>query len=563
LIKGIDTYILPDAEEARQHYASVLEIIEGPLMNGMDTVGERFGQGKMFLPQVVKSARVMKKAVDYLQPFLEEELKHRGGTSSAGKILLATVKGDVHDIGKNIVKVVLACNNYQIIDLGVMVSAAKILEVAVTEQVDIIGLSGLITPSLHEMEHVAEQLDESNFQVPLLIGGATTSKEHTAIKIAPHYHQPVIHVPDASQSVGVVSALLSKARKADFVAREQQKTEDLRARYLSQKSIYSYRSLAEARANPVRLRTISDERYIPSFTGKRTLRNISIQQLRPYIDWTFFFYAWELRGKYPVIFKDVVMGEQAYELYTDANALLDKMEQEQLVGMEAQVAFYPVEPWGDDIGVFTDQEAEKPFSTFYCLRAQKREEEKPNKCLSDFIMSKEVLGRRDYMGFFAVTAGIGTDELAKKWEAGGDDYQALMLKLLSDRLAEAYAEYLHEWVRKELWGYAYNEQMSIDDMLKERYQGIRPAVGYPSLPDHSEKQTLFQLLDPEGEGAIQLTETYMMQPAASVSGYYFAHPQACYFDVGKLGGDQIVDYAQRKGIQPKMAERLLLKNLKQ
>lgn len=563
LIKGIDTYILPDAEEARQHYASVLEIIEGPLMNGMDTVGERFGQGKMFLPQVVKSARVMKKAVAYLQPFLEEELKHSGATSSAGKILLATVKGDVHDIGKNIVKVVLACNNYEIIDLGVMVSAAKILEVAVTEQVDIIGLSGLITPSLHEMEHVAEQLDESNFQVPLLIGGATTSKEHTAIKIAPHYQQPVIHVPDASQSVGVVSALLSNARKADFVAREQQKTEDLRARYFSQKPIYSYRSLAEARANPVRLRTLSDERYIPWFTGKRIIRNNTIQQLRPYIDWTFFFYAWELRGKYPAIFKDVVMGQQARVLYNDANALLDKMEQEQLVGMEAQVAFYPVEPHGDDIEVFTDQETEKPFCTFYCLRAQKREEEKPNKCLSDFIMSKEALGRRDYMGFFAVTAGIGTDELAKKWEAEGDDYQALMLKILSDRLAEAYAEYLHEWVRKELWGYASNEQVSIDDMLKERYQGIRPAVGYPSLPDHSEKQTLFQLLDPDGEGAIQLTETYMMQPAASVSGYYFAHPQACYFDVGKLEADQIADYAQRKGIRPKMAEHLLLKNLKQ
>ncbi len=563
LIKGIDKHIVADAEEARKQYNSILEIIEGPLMKGMDIVGERFGAGKMFLPQVVKSARVMKKAVGHLQPFLEAELKQGGTPSSAGKILLATVKGDVHDIGKNIVKVVLACNNYEIIDLGVMVPSPTILEVAKKEQVDIVGLSGLITPSLHEMEHVAQQLEEEGFQLPLLIGGATTSKEHTAVKIAPHYHQPVIHVRDASQSVGVVSALLSKTRKEAYVAKEQEKTEALREKFLNRKPTYRYCSLKEARANPIKLTASIDDAYIPSFTGRRRITDITVEQLRPYIDWTFFFYAWELRGKYPQIFEDVLMGKQARELFDDANELLDTLVRDELIGLEAQLAFYPVEPQGDDIAVFVDQEAKQPFATFYCLRSQKIQEGMPNKCLSDFILPKNVLGRRDYMGFFAVTGGIGTNELAKKWEAQGDDYQALLLKVISDRLAEAYAEYLHELVRKELWGYAPNETLSVEEMLKERYQGIRPAVGYPSLPDHSEKEMLFQLLDPRGDGAIELTESYMMQPAASVSGYYFAHPESVYFDLGKINTDQVADYAKRKGLSTEAVRQLLPKNLNQ
>lgn len=561
LIKGIDRYIQEDAEEARQTYNTILSIIEGPLMTGMDTVGKLFGEGKMFLPQVVKSARVMKKAVNYLQPYLEEELKHGGTAAKAGKVILATVKGDVHDIGKNIVKVVLACNNYDIIDLGVMVPMDKILAEVKSEGADVLGLSGLITPSLHEMEHVAEQLQEQGCQLPLLIGGATTSKEHTAVKIAPKYSHPVIHVRDASQSVGVVSALLSKDRRGAFVDDIVSKYDKIRARMASGRQSSTFLSLDEARQNPVVLQEDLSEKYKPNFVGLKVLTDVGVDVLRPYIDWTFFFYAWELRGKYPAIFDDVLMGEQAKQLYDDANKMLDVIATDNLLTTEGRVAIYPVEPVGDDVDVFADEQRQEPLFRFFFLRNQKWQEDFPNKCLRDFLYTPKQLGRRDYMGFFSVTAGIGADEVAEIWTQQGDDYRALMVKILADRLAEAFAEYLHEQVRKKWWGYAADEDLAISEMLKERYSGIRPAVGYPSLPDHSEKATLFNLLDPEGTGAITLTDSYMMHPGASVSGYYFAHPESTYFDVSKIGQEQVADYARRKGIATGVVEERLSRNL--
>ena len=560
LINGIAEYIDQDTEEARHQVERPLQVIEGPLMDGMNRVGDLFGAGKMFLPQVVKSARVMKKAVAYLEPYLEAE-KARSAVRNRGKLLLATVKGDVHDIGKNIVGVVLQCNNYEVIDLGVMVPADKILEAANEHQVDIIGLSGLITPSLDEMVHVVREMQRTGLRVPLLIGGATTSKAHTAVKIEPEYGQTVVHVPDASRAVGVASRLLSEDARADYGQSVRAEYAQVRSRRAEQDRTRDLLPLDQARANPV---WIDWDRYVPPVPvepGVRVLEDIPIPDIARYIDWTFFFHAWELRGRYPRILDDPEKGAEARRLHAEAQAMLTRIGAEGWLRAAAVVGLFPANSAGDDVLVFGDEARGDPEVIFRFLRKQGRQPEgKPNHGLADYIAPR-YSGRKDYIGAFACTAGLGIDEPVAAFEADQDDYSALLLKALADRLAEALAEMLHERVRRGIWGYARDENLSNQDLITGKYQGIRPALGYPACPDHTEKDTLWRLLNVESRISIRLTESKAMVPTAAVSGLYLSHPDARYFNVGKLGRDQLQDYARRKGLPLSDAERWLGPNL--
>jgi 5-methyltetrahydrofolate--homocysteine methyltransferase len=571
LIKGIIDYLDIDVEEARVQYAKPIEVIEGPLMDGMNIVGDLFGEGKMFLPQVVKSARVMKKAVAILMPYIEAE-KVVGTSSSAGKILMATVKGDVHDIGKNIVGVVLACNNFEVIDIGVMVSAAKIIEEAKRHQVDVIGLSGLITPSLDEMVHFAKEMEREGFDIPLLIGGATTSRIHTAVKVDPHYHGAVVHVLDASRSVGVCSNLLNKEGKAGYTKTLKQDYELTRDNYNKKKVVKVFLGINDARKNQYQINLNGSIPKAPSFTGTKVLENYPLEELVPYIDWTPFFHTWELRGSYPKIFDDTFVGDEAKKLFNDAQELLKRIIDEKLFTAKAVFGFWPANSVGDDIvlEVGSPQSADDASSQISNLKSQitihtlRQQAEKPrgeaHYALSDFIAPKET-GIKDYFGGFAVTTGHGCDELAAQFEADHDDYNSIMAKALADRLAEAFAEKLHELVRKDYWGYASNEILDHESLIKEKYQGIRPAPGYPACPDHTEKGTLWELLDAENKIGLKLTESFAMYPTAAVSGFYFAHPEARYFGLGKINKDQVSDYAHRKGMDLETAERWLSPNL--
>ncbi|MCW5911253.1 MAG: methionine synthase [Cyclobacteriaceae bacterium] len=553
LVKGIIDYIDQDTEEARQKYGRPLFVIEGPLMAGMNVVGDLFGAGKMFLPQVVKSARVMKKSVAYLTPFLEEEKKQNGNVGqSAARILLATVKGDVHDIGKNIVGVVLACNNYEVIDLGVMVPAEKILEAARKEKVDIIGLSGLITPSLDEMVHVAKEMEHEKMDLPLLIGGATTSRIHTAVKIDPVYSGPVVYVLDASRSVPVASELISAKSRPAFQAKMKEEYRQMRKDHEGRQQLKNYITLNDARNNPVAINWAEVNFTQPTFTGRREFISYPLAELRPYIDWTPFFQTWMLAGRYPGIFKDEVVGVEAKKLFDDANKMLDEIIASNGLQANGVVAFYPAVRTGDDV------ELSGGAATFHFLRQQnKKAKDLPNFCLADFISPDE---GRDYLGLFAVTAGIGLEKLVEKHKANQDDYSEIMAKALADRLAEAFAECLHERVRKELWGYADDESLSNEDLIGEKYKGIRPAPGYPACPDHTEKKLLFELLEAEKIG-ITLTSSYAMYPGAAVSGFYFANPASRYFGLGKIEKDQVEDYAKRKNMSVEEIEKWLAPNL--
>ncbi len=544
LVKGIDLYIDTDTEEARAKYGKPLTVIEGPLMAGMSVVGDLFGAGKMFLPQVVKSARVMKKSVAYLTPFMEAEkaaMLARGEVVKAqGKVILATVKGDVHDIGKNIVGVVLACNNYEVIDMGVMVPCEKILERAKLEKADIIGLSGLITPSLDEMVHVAREMERTGFKVPLLIGGATTSKAHTAVKIAQHYSEPVVHVLDASRAVPVTSSLLSKDGKAPFVKQLREDYEKLRAQHGNQQ--VKLLSLDAARANAAKLKF--DELAKPEFTGVRNIENGSLAEISKFIDWTPFFHTWELRGVYPKILTHEKHGEEATKLFAEAQAMLAKVIEEKWLMPRAVYGLFPANRVGDDVEIYTDESRSKILTTLHFLRQQiEKGDGTPNYCLADFIAPK---GAPDYIGAFAVTAGEEVKALADAFKKNLDDYNAIMIEAIADRLAEAYAEFMHKRTRDE-WGFGKTENLKPEDLIEEKYRGIRPAPGYPACPDHTEKGTLWSLLDVEKNTGIQLTESFAMWPGSSVSGLYFAHPESKFFAVGKLGKDQVADLAQRKG----------------
>ncbi|MBL7825531.1 MAG: B12-binding domain-containing protein, partial [Saprospiraceae bacterium] len=561
LVRGIDKYIETDAEEARLLFASPLEVIEGPLMDGMNVVGDLFGAGKMFLPQVVKSARVMKRAVAYLQPFIEAQKS--GGTGAKGKILLATVKGDVHDIGKNIVGVVLGCNNYDIVDLGVMVPADKILRMAKEENVDVIGLSGLITPSLDEMVHVAKEMQRLDFQVPLLIGGATTSKTHTAVKIEPHYHNaPVVHVLDASRSVAVTSALLTQntSDHQSFVQGVKAEYETIRQQRAGRQAGKQYLNLQQARENCL---VMDWERYsapVPKFLGIKVFEQYPLKEIANFIDWTPFFQSWQLAGKFPAILKDSVVGEEATKLYQDAQAMLQRIIDEKWLTANAVIGIFPAsksEHCVDDLLVY-DPATGNALTTLHHLRQQSEKVAgQPNYCLSDFI-APAVSGKPvDYLGAFAVTAGIGIETWQAKFEADHDDYSAILLKSLADRLAEALAELMHHKVRTELWGYASGENLDNQSLIEEKYVGIRPAPGYPACPEHTEKRTIWSLLQPDKTAGIQLTESCAMYPAAAVSGWYFSHPESRYFGLGQIGKDQVADYAVRKGMALEEAERWL------
>ncbi|PYI81238.1 MAG: methionine synthase, partial [Verrucomicrobia bacterium] len=570
LVKGIVDFIDPDIEEARQKYGRPLAVIEGPLMAGMNVVGDLFGSGKMFLPQVVKSARVMKKAVAYLLPFMEAEKKAAGGThKNAGKILMATVKGDVHDIGKNIVGVVLGCNNYEIIDLGVMAPCDKILQIAREQNVDIIGLSGLITPSLDEMAHVAKEMEREGFKVPLLIGGATTSKAHTAVKIAPGYSQPVVHVLDASRAVPVVGSLISADQKPGFAQTIREEYDRIRARHTGQEQ--KLISIQAARARAPKLDY--DDLLEPEFTGVRALTSdspsnltprsspITLSELVSFIDWSPFFHTWELRGRYPAILDHDKHGKEARQLFADAQNLLNTMVSDKLLTARAVYGLFPANRVGDDVELYTDKTRTKVLATFHFLRQQiQKPDGQPNYCLADFIAPKKnhesPITHPDHLGAFAVTSGHGLKELVEKFKADHDDYNAIMAEALTDRLAEAFAEFLHKRVREQ-WGYGQTENLSTEDLIEEKYRGIRPAAGYPACPDHTEKRILWQLLDVEKNADMQLTETYAMWPASSVSGLYFAHPEAKYFGVGKLGRDQVLDYHLRKGMTLQEVEKWL------
>jgi 5-methyltetrahydrofolate--homocysteine methyltransferase len=556
LVKGVIDFIDQDTEEARLKYERPLLVIEGPLMAGMSVVGDLFGAGKMFLPQVVKSARVMKKSVAYLTPFLEEE-KRRNGTSqqAAAKILLATVKGDVHDIGKNIVGIVLACNNYDVVDLGVMVPPEKILEAAKREKVDVIGLSGLITPSLDEMVHVAKELQREKLNFPLLIGGATTSRIHTAVKIDPVYDGPVIHVLDASRSVPVASELINPNTTGIIKQRIKEEYKKLRADHESRKTEKHYIPLVEARKNEVKIDWSSTQFTKPSFTGRKEFVNYPLEELRQYIDWTPFFQTWMMAGRYPGIFKDAVVGVEAKKLFDEANKMLDDIIRKKSLQASGVVAFYEAVKVGDDIAL-TDKD--KQVATFHFLRQQnKKAPGLPNFCLADFISPEP---GKDYFGMFAVTAGLGLEKIIEECKARVDDYSEIMAKALADRLAEAFAECLHQKVRKELWGYDKGETLSNEDLIAEKYKGIRPAPGYPACPDHTEKKLLFELLDANRVGIV-LTESFAMYPAAAVSGFYFSHPVAKYFGLGKIEKDQVEDYAKRKGMSVQQMEKWLSPNL--
>jgi 5-methyltetrahydrofolate--homocysteine methyltransferase len=557
LVHGVVDYVEQDVEEARHQYPKPLEIIEGPLMDGMKIVGDLFGAGKMFLPQVVKSARAMKKAVAYLLPYMEEEKRRSGSPSAQGRVLMATVKGDVHDIGKNIVGVVLGCNNYEVIDLGVMVPGAKILDAAIEHKADIVGLSGLITPSLDEMVLVAREMKRRGMTMPLLIGGATTSRQHTAVKIAPEYGGPVVHVLDASRAVDVVSSLLG-AKRPEFDRQNRAAQAETRDKYAAraEKPLLSYE---RARANSLRIDWDEYEIASPWFVGRRYLDDVPLDELAKYIDWTFFFSAWELKGRYPAILTHPQYGAAARDLFENAQALLQRIIDGKLLTARGSYGFWPANSVGDDVVVFTDDSRRIELARFPMLRQQEViADQKPNRSLADFIAPLES-GVPDYLGMFAVTAGIGADELVRQFEADHDDYHAIMVKALADRLAEAFAEYLHAQVRKD-WGYGNSESFSHDDLIAEKYRGIRPAYGYPACPDHSEKFKLFQLLD-AGRQGITLTEHAAMLPAASVSGLYFSHPQAKYFNVGRIDRDQLESYAKRKGMSEQDAERWLASNL--
>ncbi|MFZ1074243.1 MAG: methionine synthase [Verrucomicrobiia bacterium] len=579
LVKGIVDFIEADIEEARQKYARPLQVIEGPLMAGMNVVGDLFGSGKMFLPQVVKSARVMKKAVAYLLPFMEAEKKAAGGThKNAGKVLMATVKGDVHDIGKNIVGVVLACNNYEVIDLGVMVPCEKILQTAREQRVDIIGLSGLITPSLDEMTHVAHEMEREGFKLPLLIGGATTSKAHTAVKIAPGYGQPVVHVLDASRAVPVISNLISAENKPAFAQQIREEYEHIRSQHGGRTA--KLISIEEARANAPKLGF--DDLPKPEFAGIRALSSdvttlntqhsarITLSELVPLIDWSPFFHTWELRGRYPAILNHEKHGEEARKLFANAQKLLEEIVGRKLIQPRGIYGLFPANRAGDDVELYTDESRTKVLTKFHFLRQQiAKDDGTPNWCLADFVAPREgwhvadpnirdggTPSLPDHIGAFAVTTGHGLDELVKKFKADHDDYNAIMAEALADRLAEAFAEFLHKRVREE-WGYGKTERLTTEELIEEKYRGIRPAAGYPACPDHTEKGTLWKLLDVEKNAGIKLTESFAMWPGSSVSGLYFAHPESKYFAVGKLGRDQLLDYHVRKGITLKEAEKWL------
>ena len=559
LIKGIDAHIETDVEEARQQVDRPLQVIEGHLMTGMNIVGDLFGEGKMFLPQVVKSARVMKKAVAYLQPFIEEEKDT--DSQSAGKVLMATVKGDVHDIGKNIVSVVLACNNFEIIDLGVMVPPEKILEAAVAHQVDVIGLSGLITPSLDEMVFVAQEMERQNIQIPLLIGGATTSKAHTAVKIAPVSESPVIHVNDASRAVSVVSHLLSAEQSESYVSGIRTEYDQFREKFLQRSTRKKYLSLEAARSNALQLDWDAYQPVRPKNMGKHSLLAFPLERLVPYIDWTPFFRSWDLHGKYPDILSDAVVGPQATELFADAQSMLKKIIEEKWLEARARWGLFPANSQGDDILIFDPEQADRQVASWITLRQQlQKKAGQPNLALADFV-APEQAGYKDYCGAFCVTTGFGTAEKAAAFEAENDDYSAIMIKALADRLAEAFAEYLHEAVRQNFWGYAQEESLTNEALIQEKYKGIRPAPGYPACPDHLEKETLWELLQVEETIGVRLTESLAMWPAASVSGYYFAHPQAQYFGLGKIAQDQLEDYSQRRNISLDKARKWLSPNL--
>jgi 5-methyltetrahydrofolate--homocysteine methyltransferase len=558
LVKGIDEFIEADTEEARAKLGRPLDVIEGPLMAGMSVVGDLFGAGKMFLPQVVKSARVMKKAVAYLTPFMEAEkalLVAAGHEVRAqGKIVLATVKGDVHDIGKNIVGVVLACNNYHVIDLGVMVPCERILERAREEKADIVGLSGLITPSLDEMVHVAREMERQGFTLPLLIGGATTSRAHTAIKIAPHYSQPVVHVIDASRAVPVASSLLSDELKPAFLAQHRAEYESLRRSHAAPRSNLVPIEVARARRTPIAWR--AEDIPQPEFTGVRVLSDFPLATLRGYIDWTPFFHTWELKGVYPRILDDPRQGEQARQLFAEANVLLDRIVGERLITARAVYGFFPAAATGDDVELYSDSSRGEVLERLHFLRQQSdREGAEPCRSLADFIAPGST-GLPDHIGAFAVTAGIGLRQLCDSFRARHDDYNAIMAEALADRLAEAFAECLHKRVRDE-WGYGRAENLTTDDLIHEKYRGIRPAPGYPASPDHTEKGTIWRLLDVEARTGIQITESFAMWPGSSVSGLYFAHPESRYFSIGKLGHDQVADYARRKAMSIAEIERWL------
>jgi 5-methyltetrahydrofolate--homocysteine methyltransferase len=565
LVEGIADYVVEDTEEARKQAERPIHVIEGPLMDGMNIVGDLFGAGKMFLPQVVKSARVMKRAVAHLVPYIEAEKEAlatpEGTPRTNGRVLLATVKGDVHDIGKNIVGVVLQCNNYEVIDLGVMVPAAKILETARRERVDIIGLSGLITPSLEEMSFVAGEMEREGFDIPLLIGGATTSRVHTAVKIEPQYHGPTVHVVDASRAVGVAGNLRSDSLRPDFVAGIKAEYQDMRTQRGNRKPEERRQPLAGARRNRLTIDWNATPVPRPCFTGVRVLNDYPLEELVPLIDWTPFFQTWELAGHYPAILEDPVLGTAARNLFQDANQLLQRIVSERLLRARGVLGLYPANSVGDDIVLYADDDRTRTAAVVHTLRQQMlKPPGRPNLALADFVAPGES-GVGDYVGAFAVTAGHGADALVAQFEANHDDYSAILTKALADRLAEAFAELLHRRVRQEFWGYSRDESLGNEELIKEHYQGIRPAPGYPACPDHTEKRTLFDLLEVEKNTGIELTESYAMLPAASVSGYYFWRPEAQYFGVGKIERDQVEDYAERKGLDRGTMERWLSPNL--
>ncbi|WP_298303689.1 methionine synthase [Flavobacterium sp.] len=555
LVKGIDEFIEIDVEEARVNSEKAIDVIEINLMAGMNVVGDLFGSGKMFLPQVVKSARVMKKAVAYLLPFIEAQKD--GKSSSAGKVLMATVKGDVHDIGKNIVAVVLGCNNFEIIDLGVMVPPEKIIQAAIEHNVDIIGLSGLITPSLDEMVYLAKELDKLNIKIPIMIGGATTSRAHTAVKIAPEYKETVVHVNDASRAVTVASNLLQEETKEGYVKAIREEYDKLREGYLSRSRDKNYLSIEEARKNKLQLNWDNFNPAKPNFIGTKTIE-VELSELVNFIDWTPFFQSWELHGKYPAILTDEVVGEQATSLFGDAQKMLQQIVSEKWLTAKGILGIFPSNTINDD-----DIEVQLPTSNFQLLTLRQQSQKTagaPNIALADFIAPKDS-GKQDFIGCFCVTTGFGVDEKASEFEKQLDDYNSILVKALGDRLAEAFAEYLHLKVRKEIWGYASDENLSNDDLINEEYKGIRPAPGYPACPDHLEKPTIWKLLNVEQEIGVKLTESMAMWPAASVSGYYFANPESKYFGLGKIKEDQVIDYAKRRGISTEVASKWLAPNI--
>ncbi len=561
LVKGIDKWVEEDVEEARQQADQALDVIEGPLMDGMNVVGDLFGDGRMFLPQVVKSARVMKKAVAYLLPFMEDEKPEGEEASGKGRVLLATVKGDVHDIGKNIVGVVLQCNGYEVVDLGVMVPSERILETAREEKVDIVGLSGLITPSLDEMVHVAAEMEREQFHLPLLIGGATTSRAHTAVKVEGRYTGPTVHVLDASRAVGVVSSLLSARDRDGFVARTREEYAQLRERHEGRRERSTLLSIEKARENPFPIKWDGYRPPSPRSTELEVIEDQSLEELRGYIDWTPFFQAWELRGKYPDILEDPDRGEAATNLFNDAQTLLDEIVEKKLLRARGVLRIWPARTVGDDVELFEDESRAEVVARIHTLRQQfEKKGERANVALADFV-APDHTGIEDWAGAFVVTAGLGLEELTKRYDRETDDYRKILAQSLADRLAEAFAERLHEQVRQEFWGYAPDEKLDNAGLIQERYAGIRPAPGYPACPDHTEKGTIMELLDAERTAGVTITESFAMLPTAAVSGWYFSHPDSFYFGLGKVGRDQVEDYARRKGMSLEEAERWLRPSL--